>query len=104
MQARETSAARQATAQVHAQRGAAARRQANGGDIAAEVFERLEQRQSLAEIVIGVRVEPEVVRELHRQWQLQLGPRASSRWSSATSSASHCCSGGRDRRVRNRTR
>jgi AcrR family transcriptional regulator len=42
------------------------------GEIAAEVFERLEQRQSLAEIVIGVRVLPDVVRELHRQWQLGL--------------------------------
>lgn len=39
------------------------------GDIAAEVFERLEQRQSLAEIVIGVRVAPDLVRELHREWQ-----------------------------------
>lgn len=39
------------------------------GDIAAEVFERLEQRQSLAEIVVGVRVTPELVRELHREWQ-----------------------------------
>ena len=38
-------------------------------DIAAEVFERFEQRQSLAEIVIGVRVAPEVVRELFREWQ-----------------------------------
>jgi len=36
------------------------------------VFERLEQRQSLAEIVIGVRVLPDVVRELHRQWQIGL--------------------------------
>jgi hypothetical protein len=42
------------------------------GDIAAEVFERLEQRQSLAEIVVGVRVTPELVRELHREWQLGL--------------------------------
>jgi hypothetical protein len=42
------------------------------GEIAAEVFERLEQRQSLAEIVIGVRVAPDVVRELHRQWQIGL--------------------------------
>jgi AcrR family transcriptional regulator len=42
------------------------------GEIAAEVFERLEQRQSLAEIVIGVRVLPDVVRELHRQWQIGL--------------------------------
>jgi DNA-binding transcriptional regulator YiaG len=32
------------------------------GDIAAEVFARLEQRQSLAEIVVGVRVAPDVVR------------------------------------------
>jgi hypothetical protein len=36
--------------------------------VAALVFERLEQRQSLAEIVIGVRVAPERVRELHVQW------------------------------------
>jgi hypothetical protein len=42
------------------------------GEIAADVFERFEQRQSLAEIVIGARVEPEVVRELHRQWQIGL--------------------------------
>jgi hypothetical protein len=42
------------------------------GEIAADVFERLEQRQSLAEIVIGVRVPPDVVRELHRQWQIGL--------------------------------
>jgi hypothetical protein len=39
------------------------------GDVAAEVFERFEQRQSLAEIVIGVRVTPDLVRELHREWQ-----------------------------------
>ena len=37
-------------------------------EVAALVFERLEQRQSLAEIVIGVRVAPERVRELHEQW------------------------------------
>jgi AcrR family transcriptional regulator len=42
------------------------------GEIAAAVFDRLEQRQSLAEIVIGVRVPPDVVRELHRQWQIGL--------------------------------
>ena len=42
------------------------------GEIAAEVFDRLEQRQSLAEIVIGVRVPPDLVRELHRQWQIGL--------------------------------
>lgn len=39
------------------------------GDVAADVFERLEQRQSLAEIVIGARVTPELARELHREWQ-----------------------------------
>jgi hypothetical protein len=44
----------------------------SAGEIAADVFERFEQRQSLAEIVIGARVEPEVVRELHRQWQIGL--------------------------------
>jgi hypothetical protein len=38
------------------------------GEIAALVFERLEQRQSLAEIVMGVRIAPEKVRELHEQW------------------------------------
>jgi hypothetical protein len=39
------------------------------GEVAAEVFERLEQRQSLAEIVIGAQVTPDLVRELHREWQ-----------------------------------
>ena len=38
------------------------------GEIAALVFERFEQRQSHAEIVIGLRVEPEVVAELFEQW------------------------------------
>jgi hypothetical protein len=42
------------------------------GEIAALVFERLEQRQSLAEIVVGVRVEPEKVRVLFEQWCLGL--------------------------------
>ncbi len=37
-------------------------------ELAAQVFERLEQRQTLAEIVIGVRVAPERVRELYVQW------------------------------------
>jgi len=36
------------------------------------VFERLEQRQSLAEIVIGLRIEPEVVRKLYEEWCLGL--------------------------------
>ncbi len=38
------------------------------GEIAALVFERFEQRQSHAEIVIGLRVEPEVVGELFEQY------------------------------------
>jgi hypothetical protein len=42
------------------------------GELAARVFERLEQRQSLAEIVVGLRIAPEVVRELHREWHLGL--------------------------------
>jgi hypothetical protein len=42
------------------------------GDVAALVFDRLEQRQSLAEIVIGLRVEPETVRALFEQWCLGL--------------------------------
>jgi hypothetical protein len=42
------------------------------GETAALVFERLEQRQSLAEIVIGLRVEPELVRSLFEQWCLGL--------------------------------
>ncbi len=42
------------------------------GELAALVFERLEQRQSLAEIVIGLRVTPETVRALFDQWSLGL--------------------------------
>ncbi len=42
------------------------------GELAARVFERFEQRQSLAEIVIGVRVEPDTVRALFEQWCLGL--------------------------------
>jgi hypothetical protein len=38
------------------------------GEIAALVFERFEQRQSHAEIVIGLRVEPELVGELFEQY------------------------------------
>jgi hypothetical protein len=37
-------------------------------EVAALVFERLDQRQTLAEIVIGVRIAPERVRELYEQW------------------------------------
>jgi hypothetical protein len=42
------------------------------GELAALVYERFEQRQSHAEIVIGLRVEPETVRELFDQWCLGL--------------------------------
>jgi hypothetical protein len=37
------------------------------GEIAALVFERFEQRQSHAEIVIGLRLEPEIVAHLFEQ-------------------------------------
>jgi hypothetical protein len=42
------------------------------GEVAALVYERFEQRQSQAEIVIGLRIEPETVRELFDQWCLGL--------------------------------
>lgn len=42
------------------------------GEIAALVFERLEQRQSLAEVVVGLRVTPDLVRGLFDQWTLGL--------------------------------
>ena len=45
------------------------------GEIAALVFERFEQRQSHAEIVIGLRVEPELVGELFDQYCLGLTER-----------------------------
>jgi len=49
-------------------RGAARPAARSADEVAALVFERLEQRQTLAEIVIGVRLAPERVRELHVQW------------------------------------
>jgi len=42
------------------------------GEIAALAFERFEQRQSLAEIVVGLRLAPETVRALFEQWNLGL--------------------------------
>ena len=42
------------------------------GETAALVFERFEQRQSLAEIVVGLRVAPATVRALFDQWSLGL--------------------------------
>lgn len=40
----------------------------SAGEVAALVFERLELRHSLAEIVIGLRLPPEDVRELYHAW------------------------------------
>ena len=45
------------------------------GEIAALVFERFEQRQSHAEIVIGLRIEPELVGDLFEQYCLGLTER-----------------------------
>jgi len=42
------------------------------GELAALLFERFEQRQSQAEIVIGLRVEPELLRDLFAQYCLGL--------------------------------
>jgi DNA-binding transcriptional MerR regulator len=42
------------------------------GELAALVFERLEQRHSLSEIVIALRVQPEDVRELYHTWLVGL--------------------------------
>jgi transcriptional regulator with XRE-family HTH domain len=42
------------------------------GELAAQLFERFEQRQSLAEIVVGLRIEPKAVRDLFDQWCLGL--------------------------------
>jgi hypothetical protein len=42
------------------------------GELAARVFECLEERQSLAEIVVGLRVAPDVVRKLHHEWLVGL--------------------------------
>jgi len=44
----------------------------SAGELAALAFERFEQRQSLAEIVIGLRIEPSVVRALFDEWCLGL--------------------------------
>jgi len=42
------------------------------GELAALVFERFEQRQSLASIIVGLRVSPDVVRGLYDQWCIGL--------------------------------
>jgi DNA-binding transcriptional MerR regulator len=46
--------------------------QLSKGEIAALVFERLEQRHSLSEIVIALRVPPEDVRDLYHTWLVGL--------------------------------
>ncbi len=46
--------------------------QLSKGEIAGLVFERLEQRHSLAEIVIALRVPPEDVRDLYHTWLVGL--------------------------------
>ena len=46
--------------------------QLSKGELAALVFERLEQRHSLAEIVIALRVPPEDVRDLYHTWLVGL--------------------------------
>lgn len=42
------------------------------GELAARAFECFEQRQSLSEVVIGLRLEPDRVRKLYKQWRLGL--------------------------------
>ncbi|MCX5748070.1 MAG: helix-turn-helix transcriptional regulator [Proteobacteria bacterium] len=42
------------------------------GELAALAFERLEQRQSLAELVIGLRITPEIARAFFDQWSVGL--------------------------------
>lgn len=62
------SRANQALARGKIRNGAPAREPRTRGELAALVFERFEQRHSQAEIVIGLRVEPETVRELFDQY------------------------------------
>lgn len=61
-----------ATKRARGSLAATAHQARSPGETAALVFERLEQRQSLAEIVIGLRVPPETVRTLFDQWSLGL--------------------------------
>ena len=49
-----------------------AREERSAGEIAALVFERFEQRHSLAEIVMALRIEPDAVRALFEQWTIGL--------------------------------
>ena len=58
------------------------------GELAALVFERLEQRHSLSEIVIALRIPPEDVRELYHTWLVGLWA-GSCRGKSQPSGAAH---------------
>lgn len=62
------SRANQALARGKIRNAAEVREPRTSGELAALVFERFEQRHSQAEIVIGLRVEPETVRELFDQY------------------------------------
>lgn len=57
------------------------------GELAARIFERFEQRYSLSEIVIELRVAPDLVRELYHQWRVGLA-QGESRRTDAMPSAS----------------
>jgi hypothetical protein len=59
-------------ANQNAPRNAAPTVERSKGELAALVFERLEQRHSLAEIVIALRVPHEDVRELYHTWLVGL--------------------------------
>jgi hypothetical protein len=56
----------------NAQQAVARAAEISNGELAALVFERLEQRHSLSEIVIALRVPPEDVRELYHTWLVGL--------------------------------
>jgi DNA-binding transcriptional MerR regulator len=56
----------------NAQKAAAHAIELGKGELAARVFERLEQRHSLAEIVIALRLPPDEVRELYHTWLVGL--------------------------------
>ena len=59
-------------ANQNAPRNAALTVERSKGELAALVFERLEQRHSLAEIVIALRVSPDEVRDLYHTWLVGL--------------------------------
>ncbi|MEM9488907.1 MAG: hypothetical protein AAGC55_07165 [Myxococcota bacterium] len=50
----------------------ATRHKLSAGELAAEVFERFEQRHSLSEIVRALRIEPRKVRKLYHEWRTSL--------------------------------